>query len=210
MNLWYFSWLSNIRAVYFNLCLLYLQDASRLVDLCRQSIVFDDAADISTCLHNISTDPDVKIVRVKNRLDPAYNAAVSAGYRDVVLNLKICNEKTVDLGVNEHVCEVQLVHRLFAELKVLVLSSHLFFTFCVVVGEHHIITTYKLTIFGLIQWLIIFKKIHTIFITPYLEILKCCESHLLRSCLHLLCVSPAKVIALKLTEISDYPLLAER
>jgi hypothetical protein len=93
------------------------------VDLCRQSIIFDDAADISTCLHNISADPDVRIVRVKNRLDPGYNAALSAGYRDVVLNLQISNERTLYLGVNEHVCEVQLVHRLFAELKVLVPSS---------------------------------------------------------------------------------------
>ena len=107
----------------------HLQDASRLVDLCWQSIIFDDAADISTCLLNISADPDVLIVRIKNRLDPAYNSAVSAGYRDVVLNLKICNERTMDLGVNEHVCEVQLVHRLFAELKVEVPFCYLLVAF---------------------------------------------------------------------------------
>ncbi len=100
-----------------NLC--QRQDASRLVDLCRQNIIFDDIADISACLCSISADPDVQIVRVKNRLDPAYKSAVSAGYRDVVLNLKICNERTLDLCVNEQVCEVQLVHLRFAELKVL-------------------------------------------------------------------------------------------
>jgi hypothetical protein len=88
------------------------------VDLCRQSIVFDSAADVAACLRAIREDPDALVVRVKNRLDPAYDAAASAGYRDVVLNMRLCCAETVGLGVDGHVCEVQLIHRLFAEHKV--------------------------------------------------------------------------------------------
>uniref|UniRef100_A0A7S0MQ86 Uncharacterized protein n=1 Tax=Cryptomonas curvata TaxID=233186 RepID=A0A7S0MQ86_9CRYP len=96
---------------------VYGQDVSRLVDLCRQCIVFDDAADIANCLRAIRTDPSVIVQRIKNRLDLEYNSSQSAGYRDVVLNLQISNEQTATLGVDRHVCEVQLIHRIFADLK---------------------------------------------------------------------------------------------
>ncbi len=88
------------------------------MDLCRQSIVFDSAADVAACLRAIREDPDARVARVKNRLDPAYDAAASAGYRDVVLNLQLCCAETVGLSVDGHMCEVQLIHRLFAEHKV--------------------------------------------------------------------------------------------
>ena len=41
------------------------QDPSLLVDLCRQSIVFEDVAGVAACLRAISEDPDVTILRVK-------------------------------------------------------------------------------------------------------------------------------------------------
>ena len=66
----------------------------------------------------ISSDPDAQVLRVKNRIDPAYDSSLSAGYRDVVLNLRITNEATTASGIDGHVCEVQLLHRIFAELKV--------------------------------------------------------------------------------------------
>eukprot|EP00291_Cryptomonas_curvata_P000851 CAMPEP_0172185550 /NCGR_PEP_ID=MMETSP1050-20130122/20237_1 /TAXON_ID=233186 /ORGANISM="Cryptomonas curvata, Strain CCAP979/52" /LENGTH=748 /DNA_ID=CAMNT_0012859559 /DNA_START=169 /DNA_END=2415 /DNA_ORIENTATION=- len=95
----------------------YGQDVSRLVDLCRQNIVFCDTQDIATCLHTIRMDPDILVVRIKNRLDISYNASMSAGYRDVMINLRISNELTKALGVDRHLCEVQLIPLLFAELK---------------------------------------------------------------------------------------------
>ena len=91
---------------------------SRLVDLCRQCIVFDELAGLAACLRAIRADPDVAVVRVKNRLDPAYDARRSAGYRSVALNLRVVGPLTEGLGVDLHVCEVQLLHRPFAELKV--------------------------------------------------------------------------------------------
>ncbi len=52
---------------------------SRLVDVCRQSLVFRDPAGLAQCLRAIRADPDVVAVRIKNRLDPAFDSAVSAG-----------------------------------------------------------------------------------------------------------------------------------
>ncbi len=63
-------------------------------------------------------DSDVQVVRVKNRLDPQYISVASAGYRDFGLNLLIQTEETGRLGLDRHVCEVQLLLLPFAEIKV--------------------------------------------------------------------------------------------
>jgi hypothetical protein len=59
----------------------YQEDVSRLLDVCRERIVFNTVQDLLVCLENISRDRCVRIVRIKNRLDPAYNAHETAGYR---------------------------------------------------------------------------------------------------------------------------------
>ncbi len=89
-----------------------------LVDLCRQSIVFEQLSGIASCLRVIGEDPDVELLRVKNRLDPEYDSKSSAGYRDLGLNLRLLSAQTRELGVEAHVCEVQLLLRPFAQLKV--------------------------------------------------------------------------------------------
>ena len=94
------------------------QDVSRLLDLCRQSIVFDDPAGVLACLRAVAADPEVRLVRVGNRMDPDYDGRASAGYRDLALNLRVATEATARLGVGMHVCEVQLLLRRIAELKV--------------------------------------------------------------------------------------------
>ena len=88
------------------------------MDVCRQSIVFNSIEDIVCCLRNIVEDQEVIAIRAKNRLLPGYAAAASAGYRDVSLNLSLSTAETRNLGVDCHVCEVQLILRSFAELKV--------------------------------------------------------------------------------------------
>jgi hypothetical protein len=95
-----------------------LQDASRLLDICRQSIIFDDVPAMTACLRTITADPDAEILRVKNRLDPDFDSAQSAGYRDILLSLCIVTEETRDLGIDLHVCELQLLLRTFHALKV--------------------------------------------------------------------------------------------
>ena len=91
---------------------------SRLLDLCRQCIVFDCVRDLFDCLRAIEADPEVLLLRIKNRMDPAYDAQQSGGYRDVSLNLRIVSALTSSYAVDAHVCEVQLILRQFAEVKV--------------------------------------------------------------------------------------------
>ncbi len=88
------------------------------MDLCRQSIVFDSIADLALCLRVMEDDPEVHLVRIKNRMDPSYPSLLSGGYRDVSVNLRIVSAQTKGLGLAMHVCEVQLILKRFAEVKV--------------------------------------------------------------------------------------------
>jgi hypothetical protein len=64
--------------------------------------------------------PLAQVVRAKNRLDAGGGAAAAAGgYRDVALNLRVATAAARSLGVDGHVCEVQLVLQSFHALKVL-------------------------------------------------------------------------------------------
>ena len=99
------------------------QDVSLLLDLCRQSIVFLDLCDLVTCLKIVGADQEVQIVRIKNRIDPGYSGAESAGYRNVSLNLRIVTSETIALGIDTHVCELQLLHSSFAKIKVRAANS---------------------------------------------------------------------------------------
>ena len=82
-----------------------------------QAIVFETLRDITACLTLISADPDVVILRIKNRLDPDYDAGLSGGYRDVNINLRFASPATARLGIGTHVCEVQLMLLGVAKLK---------------------------------------------------------------------------------------------
>ena len=59
-----------------------------------------------------------------NYREHAFRASVddtvaAVGRRDVLLNLRIVTERTAALGVDGHICEMQLILRSFVELKVL-------------------------------------------------------------------------------------------
>jgi hypothetical protein len=95
-----------------------LQDISHLLDICRQTIVFEDPSNLADCLGLIGMDKEVQVVRVKNRLDPTYDARRSAGYRDVALNLQVATDEALDMGLETHVCEVQLMLLPMYQLKV--------------------------------------------------------------------------------------------
>jgi len=92
-------------------------DISLLVDVCRQCIVFDSATQLLKCLRAIAADKEVIVERIKNRLHPDYNAKISAGYRDCLVNIRVVTESTCRMGIEGHVCEVQLLLRRFYELK---------------------------------------------------------------------------------------------
>lgn len=90
----------------------YDSDVSKVLDICRQMIVFENIEDLSHCVAVIRQDNEVQVVRVKNRMDPDVDSVkVYAGYRDVALNLKFKTEEAETLGVDGHVCEVRLVYK---------------------------------------------------------------------------------------------------
>lgn len=96
---------------------VYQADVSKLVDVCRQSIVFNSMTDLARGFDVVVGDPHVDVLRVVNRLDVEYDARESAGYRDVKLNIRINTKEAVELYINSHVCELQLIHMDFATLK---------------------------------------------------------------------------------------------
>ena len=95
----------------------YRGEVSRLVDITRQSIIFESIEDIVRCVSIIMMDPEIVIERIKNRFDVNYDSSQSAGYRDLALNLRIVSREAKDLGLHTHVCEVQLLNKQMAEMK---------------------------------------------------------------------------------------------
>lgn len=108
---------SPLRAVE-KLVRAYQNDSSRLLDLVRQSIIVDNVEDVIRCLELVMADPELVVVRIKNRLDPGYDGVETAGYRDVSINLRIDNAMTRGLGVETHVCELKILLKTFALHKV--------------------------------------------------------------------------------------------
>ena len=84
----------------------YGGDVSLLVDLARQSIVYETPAALAAGLRAMAGDREVAIARVKNRLRVGYDAGATAGYRDVLVNLRLVGAPALDAGVADHVCEV--------------------------------------------------------------------------------------------------------
>ncbi len=88
------------------------------MDICRQSIIFTNVADLLVCLRAVAADSSVILERIKNRMRPGSSAEETAGYRDVGLNLRVVTAEAALLGVDGHVCEVQLLLLPFAKIKV--------------------------------------------------------------------------------------------
>lgn len=95
-----------------------MQKPSLLVDVCRQTIIFSDVGSITKCMKMIGDDPDVQVVRLKNRMDPSYDGRQSLGYRNISINLKLVTAQTKTLGLDTHICELQLLLDAMAEIKV--------------------------------------------------------------------------------------------
>ena len=59
----------------------------------------------------------MRVIRIKNRLDPTHSSLETGGYRDVLINFTIDTAEAKNLGVSGHVCELQLILVKFYELK---------------------------------------------------------------------------------------------
>jgi hypothetical protein len=90
---------------------IYYGDVSQLKDLCRQSIIFESVDDITRCLETLLADDEVVVERIVNRLDPAVSAYKTLGFRSLIVNLRIDVDMTRKLGIETHVCELQLMLR---------------------------------------------------------------------------------------------------
>mmetsp|Transcript_38744 Transcript_38744/g.60439 ORF Transcript_38744/g.60439 Transcript_38744/m.60439 type:complete len:93 (-) Transcript_38744:291-569(-) len=64
--------------------------------------------DLVKCVHAISHDLEVEVIRCKNRLSSGYDSWQTAGFRSVQFNLRIVNDETKRLGIDAHICELQL------------------------------------------------------------------------------------------------------
>ena len=71
------------------------------------------------CLAGILADPDLVVVRIKNRFSARYPSASTAGYRDVGLQLCLAGPAAAAAGpaAAGHVCELQLLLMPFARVK---------------------------------------------------------------------------------------------
>ncbi|EKX49398.1 hypothetical protein GUITHDRAFT_104927 [Guillardia theta CCMP2712] len=95
----------------------YNSEVPRLLDVVRQCIVFERLQDLCDCLDRILEDPELVVMRIKNRLDPSYNSRTTGGYRDVVMNVRVVTERTRELGVAGHICELQMITREFMDKR---------------------------------------------------------------------------------------------
>ncbi len=59
----------------------YGGEAARLGDVCREAIVFDSAMDLIRCLEAIQADQEAHVVRIKNRMHPAFDGRWSGSFR---------------------------------------------------------------------------------------------------------------------------------
>ena len=83
----------------------------------RSGLTFDTVGGLTECLERIGADPTVAVLKIKNRLDPRFDSAESAGYRNVALSLVVVDEFTLRRGVEHHVCELQLGLRAIDDRK---------------------------------------------------------------------------------------------
>ena len=91
---------------------------SMFAEMLLQAIYFKDPAALFRGLRAVSGDMEVRLLRVVNRLHEEYPAAVTAGYRDVLVNLSLSTAETRRLGIDAVVCELQLCLICFAKIKV--------------------------------------------------------------------------------------------
>eukprot|EP00960_Hanusia_phi_P058774 763981-Hanusia_phi.AAC.4 len=96
----------------------YDGDSSRLVDVCRESIIFHHLRDIVVAVRSIKLDKDISVRRIKNRLDPNMDPWSTAGYRDVSTNLCIVSQEAYNLGLEGHVCELLLIPKDMHDIKI--------------------------------------------------------------------------------------------
>jgi hypothetical protein len=124
-----------------------IQDVSKLVDICRQSLVFKDLSSLGLCLRTIRDDLEVQVrflcsthlarvvddilsmkynfwkiwtwfvscaqvIRLKNRMDPDFDSAISAGKSQISSDCSLKNRSfTLTIPSNGAVAVMKLIWR---------------------------------------------------------------------------------------------------
>ena len=88
-------------------------DVSRLLDCCRQSIVFERLEDLLCCLQAIDCDEELQIVRLKNRLDEGYDARFSGGFRYRLTVRFFCSKSLAKMRFNSVFFEIVMITTFF-------------------------------------------------------------------------------------------------
>ena len=99
---------STLRPHPLQLFFRYGGDPAWIIDLVRASISFDTLEALLRCVQRLRADPTIGILQIKNRFDPSYDSAASAGYRNMSLSFVVADAYTMGLSVEHHICELQL------------------------------------------------------------------------------------------------------
>jgi hypothetical protein len=102
--------LKHVDRAMHNLAIFHAGDVSKLTDLVRQRIVFQSLSDIHACLKCIAQNEEIEVLSIANGYDPQSDAAKIAGFREVVVSLRIISKSTVFFCLTRFVCELQLCH----------------------------------------------------------------------------------------------------
>ena len=84
-----------------------LNRADNVCDVVRGMIVYDNFEDMVRGMTATTNHADVVVMRTKNR----YSKPTSGGWQDLVMNLRFNSDG------NEHVCEVQFVHKMLLTVR---------------------------------------------------------------------------------------------
>jgi len=86
----------------------YGGDASRLIDLVRTIVVFDDIDGVVAFVEALREDPALAVVGSKNSLSTIFDSRESAGYRNINLSVLVVDSLAFSQGLDAHVFELQL------------------------------------------------------------------------------------------------------
>lgn len=92
----------------------------RLIDLVRTGVVCRDFNVLRRFLELLLADPEIILVKGsmdKNRFAMGYDSIKSGGYRDLQLTAKLVSAEARELGLDTHLCELQLHVEDFQRLK---------------------------------------------------------------------------------------------
>ena len=89
-------------------------------------MVFESVGDMVLMMRALGQDPEIKVVLIKNRMVASHDSIsmASGGYRDVLIRLCVQNEVTMDLGISNHICELQFLLKEFYMYKSQVGHEH--------------------------------------------------------------------------------------